>query len=90
MWYIKTKFHFTQSYFLFKGNALKNEPIKAALVYEKQHVELAAGFSCERTVEPKMDRCFKQLNSCCFILETYWLERLRENVPHFAQSTQET
>lgn len=71
MWCVKTKFQFKQSYFLFKGNALKNESIKAAVFYEKQHVELTAGFSCEGTEEPKVDRCFKQLNSCCFfILET--------------------
>lgn len=72
-WYVKTKSHFKQSYFLFKGN----EPIKEALFYEKQHVELAAGFSCERTEEPNVDRCFKQLNSCCFFIlekmKTYWL-----------------
>lgn len=72
-WNVKTEFRFKQSYFLFRGNALKNESIKAALFYEKQHVELAAGFSNERAEEPKVDRCFKQLNSCCFfILETYW------------------
>lgn len=70
-WLFKTKFHFKQRYFLFKGNALKNESIKTALLYEKQQVRLTAGFLCERCEEPKVDRCCKQLNSCCSsILET--------------------
>lgn len=78
VWLFKTKFHFKQRYFLFKGNALKNESIKAALLYEKQQVRLTAGFLCERCEEPKVDRCCKLLNSCCsYILEIQLVRKIQ-------------